>query len=116
MMYIRARWFVYVSLTNELSLVTVWSPALAGPLQEVRAFYCTLYPSHRLHLAITIAIRYATVRRQGDPDAHGVERPVMQYPSTYYRLLPILSHAYVFILLGRQTVFMPAHMQLCSLY
>ncbi|KAL4077427.1 acyl-CoA dehydrogenase/oxidase C-terminal [Scleroderma citrinum] len=53
--------------------------------------------------AITIAIRYATVRRQGDLDVHGMERQVIQYPSTYYRLLPILSHAYVFIALGRQT-------------
>lgn len=53
--------------------------------------------------AITIAIRYATVRRQGNPDPRGMECQVIQYPSTYYRLLPILSRAYVFILLGRQT-------------
>jgi hypothetical protein len=53
---------------------------------------------------ITIAIRYATVRRQGEPDHRGLERQVIKYPSTYYRLLPILSRSYVFIGLGRQTV------------
>ncbi|KAG6374192.1 acyl-CoA dehydrogenase/oxidase C-terminal [Boletus reticuloceps] len=52
---------------------------------------------------ITIAIRYATVRRQGEHDDRGLERQVIQYPSTYYRLLPILSRSYVFIALGRQT-------------
>ncbi|KAI6142956.1 acyl-CoA dehydrogenase/oxidase C-terminal [Pisolithus tinctorius] len=54
--------------------------------------------------AITIAIRYTTVRRQGERDEHGLERQVIQYPSTYYRLIPILSRAYVFIVLGRQTM------------
>ena len=53
---------------------------------------------------ITIAIRYTTVRRQGEPDLGGLERQVIAYPSTYYRLLPILSRSYVFIGLGRQTV------------
>ncbi|KAF9234866.1 acyl-CoA dehydrogenase/oxidase C-terminal [Melanogaster broomeanus] len=52
---------------------------------------------------ITIAIRYTTVRRQGEPDANGLERQVITYPSTYYRLLPIISRSYVFIGLGRQT-------------
>ncbi|KAF8872784.1 acyl-CoA dehydrogenase/oxidase C-terminal [Mucidula mucida] len=51
--------------------------------------------------AITIAIRYTTVRRQGDKGPDGLERQVLTYPSTYYRLLPIISHAYVFILIGR---------------
>ncbi|KAI0633097.1 acyl-CoA oxidase [Trametes polyzona] len=49
----------------------------------------------------TIAIRYATVRRQGNKGADGLERQVITYPSVYYRLLPTLAHAYVFILLGR---------------
>ncbi|KAF9228217.1 acyl-CoA oxidase [Gyrodon lividus] len=53
--------------------------------------------------AITIVIRYTTVRRQGGTDANGLERQVITYPSTYYRLLPILSRSYVFIELGRQT-------------
>src|SRR6267154_3163485 len=54
--------------------------------------------------AATVAIRYTTVRRQGEPDAKGLERQVLTYPSTYYRLLPILSRAFVFIELGRYTV------------
>jgi len=54
--------------------------------------------------AATIAIRYTTVRRQGELDAEGLERQVLTYPSTYYRLLPILSRAFVFIELGRYTV------------
>ncbi|KAG1807865.1 peroxisomal oxidase [Suillus subaureus] len=54
--------------------------------------------------AATVAIRYTTVRRQGEPDAKGLERQVLTYPSTYYRLLPILSRAFVFIELGRYTI------------
>ncbi|KAI6017882.1 acyl-CoA dehydrogenase/oxidase C-terminal [Pisolithus marmoratus] len=54
--------------------------------------------------AITIAVRYTTVRRQGERDEHGLERQVIQYPSTYYRLIPMISRAYVFIALGRQTM------------
>ncbi|KAI0369512.1 acyl-CoA oxidase [Pilatotrama ljubarskyi] len=49
----------------------------------------------------TIAIRYATVRRQGGKGADGLERQVIAYPSVYHRLLPTLAHAYVFIILGR---------------
>ncbi|THH13177.1 hypothetical protein EW146_g7008 [Bondarzewia mesenterica] len=52
--------------------------------------------------AATISLRYATVRRQGNKDADGPEQQVILYPSTYYRLLPILARAYVFIQLGRQ--------------
>ncbi|KAG2355129.1 peroxisomal oxidase [Suillus spraguei] len=54
--------------------------------------------------AATVAIRYTTVRRQGEPNAEGLERQVLTYPSTYYRLLPILSRAFVFVELGRYTV------------
>jgi len=54
--------------------------------------------------AATVAIRYTTVRRQGELDAKGLERQVLTYPSTYYRLLPILSRAFVFIELGRYTI------------
>ncbi|KAG1744608.1 acyl-CoA dehydrogenase/oxidase C-terminal [Suillus paluster] len=53
--------------------------------------------------AATVAIRYTTVRRQGELDAKGLERQVLTYPSTYYRLLPILSRAFVFIELGVYT-------------
>ncbi|KAI1785435.1 peroxisomal oxidase [Ganoderma leucocontextum] len=51
--------------------------------------------------AATIAIRYATVRRQGTKGEDGLERQVITYPSVYHRLLPILARAYVFIVLGR---------------
>ncbi|KAJ7614834.1 peroxisomal oxidase [Roridomyces roridus] len=52
--------------------------------------------------AATVAIRYATVRRQGTLDpASGLESQVITYPSLHARLLPILARAYVFIELGR---------------
>ncbi|KAI0742970.1 acyl-CoA oxidase [Daedaleopsis nitida] len=51
--------------------------------------------------AATIAIRYTTIRRQGTKGPDGLERQVIGYPSVYYRLLPALAHAYVFIILGR---------------
>ncbi|KAF8900142.1 peroxisomal oxidase [Gymnopilus junonius] len=51
--------------------------------------------------AATVAIRYATVRRQGDIGTDGLEKQIITYPSVYYRLLPILSRAYMFIQLGR---------------
>jgi len=53
-----------------------------------------------LLLAATVAIRYATVRRQGNK-SDGLERQTIRYPSVHHRLLPILSHAYIFIQLGR---------------
>ncbi|KAH8114987.1 acyl-CoA dehydrogenase/oxidase C-terminal [Phellopilus nigrolimitatus] len=51
--------------------------------------------------AATISLRYATVRRQGNKGADGLERQIITYPSVHHRLLPILSRAYVYILLGR---------------
>ncbi|KAF7965078.1 hypothetical protein HWV62_45767 [Athelia sp. TMB] len=53
-----------------------------------------------LYIRATISIRYATVRRQGTK-TNGLETQTINYPSVHYRLLPILSHAYVFIQLGR---------------
>ncbi|KAF8522758.1 acyl-CoA oxidase [Hysterangium stoloniferum] len=53
--------------------------------------------------AATIAIRYATVRRQGN-GAPGHEKQVITYPSLYHRLLPILSRAYAWIFVGREMV------------
>jgi len=53
--------------------------------------------------AATIAIRYATVRRQGN-GASGHEKQVITYPSLYHRLLPILSRAYAWIFVGREMV------------
>ncbi|KAI5888066.1 acyl-CoA oxidase [Schizophyllum commune H4-8] len=51
--------------------------------------------------AITIAIRYATVRRQGTPGSDGLEPQVISYPAVNGRLLPILARAYVFLRLGK---------------
>ncbi|THU89410.1 peroxisomal oxidase [Dendrothele bispora CBS 962.96] len=51
--------------------------------------------------AATISIRYATVRRQGTKGPDGLEVPIINYPSVYVRLLPILSRAYVFLELAR---------------
>jgi len=57
-----------------------------------------------LFAAATVAIRYATVRRQGERGPDGLEKQIISYPSVYYRLLPILSRAYMFIHLGRTLV------------
>uniref|UniRef100_A0A8H7XY14 Acyl-coenzyme A oxidase n=1 Tax=Psilocybe cubensis TaxID=181762 RepID=A0A8H7XY14_PSICU len=51
--------------------------------------------------AATVSIRYATVRRQGERGPDGLEKQIITYPSVYYRLLPILSRAYMFLQLGR---------------
>ncbi|KAG2052587.1 peroxisomal oxidase [Suillus hirtellus] len=74
-----------------------------GGMMYIRA---TMIPSAgwTIAKAVTVAIRYTTVRRQGELDAKGLERQVLTYPSTYYRLLPILSRAFVFIELGRYTI------------
>ncbi|KAJ7718945.1 peroxisomal oxidase [Mycena metata] len=49
----------------------------------------------------TVAIRYATVRRQGELGADGLERQTITYPSLHVRLVPLIARAYVFIELGR---------------
>lgn len=54
--------------------------------------------------ASTIAIRYATVRRQGNVGRDGLERQIITYPSVYNRLIPILARSYAFLLLGRNLV------------
>ncbi|KAF7297428.1 Acyl-coenzyme A oxidase [Mycena indigotica] len=51
--------------------------------------------------AVTIAVRYATVRRQGEIGRDKLERQVITYPSLNVRLVPIVARAYVFIELGR---------------
>ena len=58
--------------------------------------------------AATVSLRYCTVRRQGAIGPDGLEQPVLLYPSTYYRLLPILSRAYMFIQLGKGLVSLPS--------
>ncbi|KAJ3537364.1 hypothetical protein NM688_g6701 [Phlebia brevispora] len=54
--------------------------------------------------AVTIAIRYATIRRQGNKGPDGLEKQIITYPSVCNRLIPILSRAYAFLLLGRNLV------------
>ncbi|KXN92550.1 Putative peroxisomal acyl-coenzyme A oxidase 1.2 [Leucoagaricus sp. SymC.cos] len=54
--------------------------------------------------AATVSIRYATVRRQGEKGPDGLERQTVSYPSVHSRLLPIISHAYVFIHLGKTLI------------
>ncbi|KAJ7493615.1 peroxisomal oxidase [Mycena latifolia] len=49
----------------------------------------------------TVAIRYATVRRQGEMGPDGLERQTISYPSLHVRLIPLLARAQVFIKLGR---------------
>ncbi|KAJ7066323.1 peroxisomal oxidase [Mycena amicta] len=51
--------------------------------------------------AATIAVRYATVRRQGEVGPDGLERQVISYSSLNVRLVPLVARAYVFIELGR---------------
>ncbi|KAH8822666.1 peroxisomal oxidase [Flagelloscypha sp. PMI_526] len=55
---------------------------------------------------ITVALRYCHVRRQGAPDPTNskLEKQVITYPAVYYRLLPILSRAYVWLRLGRTLI------------
>jgi hypothetical protein len=65
--------------------------------------------------AATISLRYATVRRQGEPGPDGLERQIISYPSVHQRLLPILSRAYVFIQLGRKLVKPSSHRTLLLL-
>ncbi|OCB91493.1 peroxisomal oxidase [Sanghuangporus baumii] len=60
--------------------------------------------------AATVSLRYTTVRRQGNKGVDGSECQVISYPPVYCRLLPILSRAYVFILLGRNLTY--AYMEL----
>ncbi|KAF5338285.1 hypothetical protein D9757_014912 [Collybiopsis confluens] len=69
-----------------------WLPPLGGSQQETNKQYNT---------AAVIAIRYATVRRQGTKGHDGLEKQVISYPSLHTRLLPILSRAYVYIGMGR---------------
>ena len=77
-----------------------WFIAKGTLLIPQKTLILILFPT-----AATVSIRYAHVRRQGNPSKFtGLEKQVIDYPSTYYRLLPILSHAYVFIRLGRQLV------------
>jgi hypothetical protein len=82
---------------------TAWSHPVVGLWQRVDLLPVS-YAIHPNFLsAATVAIRYATVRRQGNK-SHGLEQQTITYPSTHHRVLPILSRAYVFIQLGRNLV------------
>ncbi|VDC07677.1 unnamed protein product [Peniophora sp. CBMAI 1063] len=86
-----------------------------GGMMYLRAGF-TAQAGWTLAKAITIAIRYTTIRRQGAPDPTSIdpsaavpgapmlEMPVLRYPSTYARLLPVLARAYVLIGLGRSMI------------
>src|SRR4051794_6216341 len=53
--------------------------------------------AHSLSRAVTIAIRYCAVRRQGSASqvkAGLSEPPVLDYPSVQYRLFPLLAATY----------------------
>lgn len=59
---------------------------------------------HYFLLGATVAIRYATVRRQGEVGPDGLERQTITYPSVHVRLVPLIARAYVFVELGRALV------------
>jgi hypothetical protein len=86
-----------------------WSRASAGSWLKVSVRRFDFRTVANLSSAATVSIRYATVRRQGEIDANGLETQIIQYPSVYIRLLPTLSHAYVFTQIG-QTLVCPHEM------
>ncbi|KAI9920718.1 hypothetical protein PsorP6_001043 [Peronosclerospora sorghi] len=52
-----------------------------------------------LEKAVTIAVRYAAVRRQGaqvNPNDHHVETRLLDYQTHQYRLMPVLARAYAY--------------------
>lgn len=51
-------------------------------------------------LAITIAVRYATARKQFGPEESDIEFPVIEYQAQQYRLLPHLASAYALLFFG----------------
>ncbi|EJD04840.1 peroxisomal oxidase [Fomitiporia mediterranea MF3/22] len=74
-----------------------------GGMLYIRSTLVTV-AGRTLAKAATISLRYATVRRQGNKGTGDLERQVITYPSAYVRLLPVLSRAYVYILLGRNLI------------
>ncbi|KAJ7914179.1 hypothetical protein B0H13DRAFT_1873252 [Mycena leptocephala] len=50
------------------------------------------------HCEGTVAIRYATVRRQCELGPDGLERQTIPYPSLHVCLVPLIARAYVFTL------------------
>ena len=104
MLYIRAK-YVFVAHYRAPILIMLSMVTGGGWLMAKGSFQAYFSAvNDDLLPAATVAIRYGTVRRQGETGADGLEKQIISYPSTYYRLLPILSHAYVFIQLGKQLV------------
>lgn len=82
----------------------VWQAELDGSWPKVRPGESHWPATDASVSAATVSIRYATVRRQGEKGPDGLERQIISYPTVHSRLLPILSHAYVFIHLGKTLV------------
>jgi acyl-CoA oxidase len=51
---------------------------------------------------VTIATRYLHVRRQFGGATPEQENQVVEYPSVYMRIVPVIVNAYVFMLVGKQ--------------
>ncbi len=47
-----------------------------------------------MKLALTVAVRYGAVRKQGNPDKHGVETTLLDYQTHQYKLMPLLACTY----------------------
>eukprot|EP00048_Salpingoeca_helianthica_P007565 m.112115 g.112115 ORF g.112115 m.112115 type:complete len:674 (+) comp14366_c5_seq1:2732-4753(+) len=72
-----------------------------GPMMHVRANIVS-YAASALARALTIAIRFSAVRRQGSRDpATGLERQVLDYTSQQWALLPLLATSYAMLFTGR---------------
>eukprot|EP00478_Filoreta_tenera_P000678 GABV01000683.1.p2 GENE.GABV01000683.1~~GABV01000683.1.p2 ORF type:complete len:379 (+),score=94.90 GABV01000683.1:106-1137(+) len=62
--------------------------------------------------ALTVAIRYSAVRRQGEPDpATGLEPQVLDYQMQQYRLFSLLATAYAFKFAGQEMSSLYAQLQ-----
>ncbi|KAJ7589575.1 peroxisomal oxidase [Mycena floridula] len=88
----------FASVTDEGKYMTPPHPKLSyGGMLYIRTTMISV-AGWATAKAATISIRYCTVRRQGGGTP---ERPVISYPSTSERLIPILARAYMFIELGK---------------
>jgi hypothetical protein len=85
---------------------TAWLRLRARPLGRVWLLLTQrlIQLIHYFLLGATVAIRYATVRRQGEIGPDGLERQTITYPSVHVRLVPLIARAYVFVELGRALV------------
>ncbi|KAJ7832798.1 acyl-CoA dehydrogenase/oxidase [Mycena olivaceomarginata] len=86
------------TMFNELSssVADVIHPLRAGPSRRVWLIIqrlLTCKSSYFNHPGAAIAIRYATVRRQGELGPDGLERQTITYPSLHIRLVPLIARA-----------------------